>query len=246
MGNKYDDIRWKWLAERGFNVLADKHQYAYAQSLFASPDVVTGVFCDAKAGTGKTTIATLIGAYEVERGNYDRIIYVRNAVPVRDIGFLPGGIGEKELPYMLPFIEALDHVQPGLFEKWSCQQEDGKNKDKETPKVQVTTSAYSRGITWNNAFIIIDEFQSFDLNEAQTVLTRPTDNCKVVVIGSTRQNDNPKNKINGMTPFEIYMRHFQGYPVAFHKLETNYRGWLSTRADEIHETIEKLKSEEIS
>ena len=195
MGNKYGDIRWKWLAERGFNVLADKHQYAYAQSLFASPEVVTAVFCNAKAGTGKTTIATLVGAYEVEAGKYDRIIYVRNAVPIREMGYLPGGIREKEMPYMAPFIEALDYVQPGLFEKWSLQKEDGKRNFKESPKVQVATSAYARGITWDNAYIIIDEFQSFDLNEAQAVLTRPTDNCKIVVIGSTRQNDNPKNNL---------------------------------------------------
>src|SRR5437763_5020684 len=243
MGKKYGSIEYKWLAEKGYNVLADKHQYAYSQSLFAKPEIVQSVWVNAKAGTGKTTIATLVGSYLVERGDFDRIIYVRNAVSVRDLGFLPGGTKEKELPYMFPFIEAMDRVQPGLFEKWSAKEEKDENT-KFRPKVHTLTSAFTRGITWDNAFIILDEFQNFDLMEAQTCLTRPTDNCKIVVIGSTAQNDNKKNKKLGFTPFEIYMKHYEGTSSAFHKLETNYRGWFSQHADNIQDTIELLKSEE--
>lgn len=68
MGNKYGDIRWKWLEERGFNVLSDRHQYAYMQSLWTPPDIVQGVFCESPAGTGKTVLAVLAGAYAVTSG----------------------------------------------------------------------------------------------------------------------------------------------------------------------------------
>lgn len=48
MATKHGDIRWKWLEESGFNVLADRHQYAYMQSLLAPLDVVQAVFCEAQ------------------------------------------------------------------------------------------------------------------------------------------------------------------------------------------------------
>jgi len=237
MANKYGDIRWKWLAEKGFNVLSDKHQYAYMQSLWSPVELVHGCFCDSAAGTGKTTLAVLAGVYEVEKGTYDKIIYIRNTVAVRDQGYLPGGEKEKELPYMQPLIEAMDNVHPALYNKW-CEEDDKGQK-----KVYTMSSSYSRGITFKNAFIIIDESQNFDLHELQTLLTRPDDTCKVVVIGSTKQIDNTKLKrYGGLTPFEVYMEHFKGFRVTYHKLETNYRGEYSLLADQVLETANKLIS----
>jgi len=236
MGNKYGDIRFKWLSEKGFNVLSDKHQYAYIQSLWSPVDVVQAVFCDSRAGTGKTSLAVLAGAYEIENETYDKIIYVRNSVSIRDQGFLPGDPDEKELPYMQPFIEALDNVQPALFYEWSNENEHTKQK-----KVYTMTSTYVRGITFKNAFVIIDEAQNMTLEELQAIYTRCSDSCKIVTIGSTRQIDNTKlKKYNGLSPFELYMKHFQGHRVTYHKLETNYRGWFSTLADDVQDTVKEV------
>lgn len=237
---KDGDIRWKWLEDRGFRVLADKHQFAYMQALFTDPGIVRGVFCDSPAGTGKTSLAVLAGAYGVLRGDYDRIIYIRNAVPVRDQGFLPGDTSEKDAPYMQPCADAMELVQPGAFEKWQRPGNDGS-----PPKLVCLTTGYTRGVTWDNAFVILDECQSFDLEELQTVYTRPTDTCKVVSIGSTRQVDNRKLKrIRGLTPFEVYMKHYEGQNVSYHKLVTNYRGEWSLHADKIQETVSRFMAED--
>lgn len=226
------DIRWKWLEERGFNVLGDKHQYAYMQSLWTPPDIVQGVFCESPAGTGKTVLAVLAGAYAVEKGDYNRLIYIRNPVSVgRDIGFLPGEIDGKTGPYMSPFISALDYVRPGTYEDW-----------RESERAFAITPTFERGVTYDNAYIIIDEAQSFSLVELQTIYTRPTDSCKIVTTGSLLQIDDPKLKrYGGLTPFEIYMRHFAGHRATFHKLETNYRGDWSNHADTVRETIELIE-----
>jgi len=233
MGGKYQDIRFKWMEERGFNILADPHQYAYAQALWQDVGIVQSVWVNAKAGTGKTTLAVLCGAYELERETYQRIIYVRNAVPVREQGFLPGDLKEKEAPYMAPLYDALEYVQPGIAEKWQ-----------QSGKLVTLTSSYARGVNWKDAFIIIDEAQSFDLEELQAVLTRCHDSSKVVVIGSTQQVDNKKlQRIAGLTPFEVYMEHFKGKLAVFCKLETNYRGDFAEHADAIQETVKRLKGE---
>lgn len=230
-------IQFKWLEERGFNVLADKHQYSYCQSLWASPSTVQAVFVEAKAGCGKTALAAMCGAYALEKGEYDRMIYIRNTVSIRDQGFLPGDLAAKEAPFMEPFIQSLEKVQPGYFEKYSKP-----DALKKTPaKVFTASSSFARGITWDNAFIIIDEAQSFDLDELQAVYTRCSDTCKIVTLGSLRQIDNKKlRRYAGLTPFELYMEHFRGTNSTYHKLETNYRGFFSDHADNIADTIKKL------
>lgn len=242
MRHKFGDIRWKWLADRGINVIADPFQFSYMQSLWSPVDVVQAVFCEAKAGTGKTTLAVLAGAYEVEVGTYDRIIYLRNAIPVRDMGFLPGDVIQKERPYMLPLISALDTIQPGLFDKWSRPDP----HRREPLKLEAMTSAFTRGLSWRRAFVILDEAQSFDLEELQTIYTRCSDDCKIVTIGSLRQNDNKRQqRYAGKTPFEVYMEHYRGTQVMFHTLETNYRGWFADHADDIQNTVQRLQEEAI-
>lgn len=238
MRHKFGDIRWVWLADRGIDIMSDPLQYSYMQSLWSPVETIQAVFCESKAGTGKTTLAVLAGAYEVEVGTYDRLIYVRNAIPVRDMGFLPGNIRDKEYPYIMPLINALDMVQPGLFDRWSRA-----GIKKEPPKVEALTSAFTRGLTWKRAFIILDEAQSFDQEELQTIYTRCSDDCKIVTVGSLRQNDNRKQRLYaGKTPFELYMAHFTGTRVSFHRLEKNYRGWFADHADDIQKTVNKFKS----
>lgn len=243
MANKFKDIRHKWLDEKGFNVLADDLQREYVDSLFAPVDEVQAVFCEAKAGTGKTVLATLAGVYEVEAGHYDRIIYVRNAIPIREQGFLPGDLQNgKELPYMKPLISAMDKVQPGLFTFWSTAQP-------KEQKVITTTTSYIRGDDWSNSWVILDESQSFDLEELQTVYTRCNDSCKIVTIGSLRQNDNRKQrKYAGHTPLEVYMEHFKHMPnedreIRYHTLETVYRGAFADYADDVQDTVDRLNKE---
>lgn len=237
---KFEDIRWKWLEERGIKVYGDPYQLDYMLSLWKEPAVNQAIFCEAKAGTGKTTLAGLAGAYGVLNGDYTRIIYVRNAVSVRDQGFLTGDIKAKSAPYMAPIADALALIHPHTFEEWSVSNEEGE------AKLEAITTAFVRGVTWDNAFVIIDEAQNMDLEELQAIYTRCTETTKVVTIGSTRQVDNKKIKrIRGRLPFEIFMKHFEGESrVAFHELVTCYRGWFADKADDVLETVNKLEGEQ--
>lgn len=234
MGNKYGDIRYKWLAERGFNVKSDQYQLSYVESLWNKNKQI--IFNNSRSGTGKTTLAVLTGVYEMELGNYDKLIYIRNAVPVRNQGFLKGDINEKEAPYMQPLIDALEYVKLGTFEAWANEEDKGNHK------VFPTTSSYLRGVNFKNAWILIDESQNIELHELQTILTRVHDSCKVVMVGCSLQNDNTTIKlINGYNPFELYIEHYKEKEYASnHILRTNYRGDLANHADDIYKTINKL------
>jgi predicted ribonuclease YlaK len=231
---KFDDIRWKWLEERGIEVYGDPYQLDYMLSLWKDPEIVKSVFCEAKAGTGKTALAVLAGAYELENGNYKKIRYVRNAVPVRNQGFVKGDPMEKDAPYMQPFKDALDLVKPATFEVWV-----------EKGIAEAHTSSFTRGSTWENEFIIIDEVQNFDMHELRTVLTRVGKGSKIVVVGSKRQVDNKSiRKVRGLLPFEVYMEHFKGDArISFHELHNCYRDWFADLADDIDFTIKILEEE---
>ena len=135
---------------------------------------------------------------------------------------------------MTPFAEALEYVNPGTYNDWKAK-----------GYAVATTTSFTRGINWRNSFVIIDEAQNFELDELQTVYTRCTDDCKVVTLGSLRQNDNGKiRKYAGYTPFEVFMEHYATQNVTFNKLETNYRGWFSEWADEVGKTLKKLEGGE--
>jgi PhoH-like ATPase len=197
------------------------------------------VCSNSPAGTGKTTIAALAGMYAVEAGEYDRLIYIRNAVAVRDIGFLPGSEAEKTEIFFEPMISALDLIQPGYFEKHSKPNP----MSKQPVTVVARSTSFLRGVTFGRSFIIIDEAQNLSLHELRTTISRVTDDSKLVIIGSSNQIDNEKLKlIAGLTPMEVYFEHLRGYKTTYHKLERNYRGELSLLADQVDETVKRLKA----
>lgn len=231
---KFDDIKWKWLEERGINVMGDPYQLDYMLSLWKKPEIVTSVFGVGRAGTGKTTLAVLAGAYEVEKGTYKKIRYVRNAVPVRNQGFVKGDQEDKDAPYMRPFVDTLEMVNPVTYDVW-----------KEQGRAEAHSTAFIQGSTWENEFVIFDEVQNWDLVELQAGLTRVGKGSKIVLCGSNRQVMNQKIKrIAGLLPFEVYMKHFEGDGrIMFHELQTVHRGWFADKSDDIDQTIKSLLEE---
>lgn len=233
MGKSHVEMGTRWLGELGYNVKKDKYQNSFVQSLLAPIEDKRIIFVDAKAGTGKTTISSLCGAYWIDyTQELDKILYLRNALSIRDQGFLPGELSEKEYVYFAPIIDALDEIKPGTFDVWSY------SDNQKNAKVEAKTTTYLRGVNFKNSFVIIDEAQNLNLSELRTTLTRIHDTCKVVVVGCTGQNDDTKNLIKGKTPFEWYIKHFKTKPYAItHELVTNYRGDLSNHSDDIMDTI---------
>jgi PhoH-like ATPase len=226
-----NDIRGKWLSEKGITLdkYKDPHQYDYAQALFN--EKVEAIFCQGRAGTGKTSLASFAGVYQVEKGTYDRLIYIRSSHVVggRELGYLEGSLANKQAPYMKPILEVLETCKIGA-DNWI-----------RFNKLVMTTPTYERGVNYDNSFIIVDEVQNLEKIELQTILTRIKQGSKVILTGSLAQNDNAKNVIKGKTPFEWYIEHFAEYTpkVQSCTLLKGYRGWFADVADRIDETINK-------
>ena len=133
------------------------------------------------AGTGKTFIAIYLALNEMFHSQtIDRIVIVRSAVPTRDMGFMKGTLEEKEALYELPYAEMFTEL---LGRRNSYQ--DMKDAD----VVRFCTTSYVRGLTWDNAVVIVDEVQNMNFHEINSIVTRLGDSSRVILVGDLRQND---------------------------------------------------------
>lgn len=185
------------------------------------------VFCDAAAGSGKTTLA--MGAAYVlvkdSRNDLDGIVYIVSPYGEGKQGYLPGSITEKSEVYFEPAYQAM--VECNMNPNTDVCGESMASRKRGEGFVKLLTHTYLRGTNLKNKVVIIDEAQNFTAGELKKVLTRIHDSCKVIVIGHRGQID-----ISGGSGFARYMEHFGGQnPCAVCALEKNYRGWISSWAD---------------
>jgi phosphate starvation-inducible protein PhoH len=179
-----------------------KHDLNHIRPLTAAQEEMFRAFFEGKhicahgsAGTGKTFIAIYLALNEMLHSQtIERIIIVRSAVPTRDMGFMPGTLEEKEALYELPYAEMFAEL---LGRRNSYQDM------KEADVVRFCTTSYVRGLTWDNAIIIIDEGQNMSFHEIDSIVTRLGQNSRLIFAGDQRQSDlhNRRNEQSGMDTF---------------------------------------------
>ena len=208
-----------------FDFELDAEQTEFVREIMSPEKTI--VFCNAAAGTGKTTIA--MGAANIlvqdKRNNYDGIVYVVSPYGEQKQGFLRGDIKEKSEVYFEPAYQAM--IEVGMNPNSDIMQESMVSKKRGDGFVKCITHTFLRGPNMQNKIVIIDEAQNFTVPELKKTLTRLHDTCKAIVIGHTGQID-----ISAKSGFARYIEHFRDQErCAVCELTTNHRGWLSTWAD---------------
>lgn len=135
--------------------------------------IVTG-----PAGTGKTYIAAAQGADWLAQGKLDRIVLSRPNVPSgRDLGHLPGELYEKYIPWLAPFLSAIEsRVGRAETEAWL-----------KSGKIQAAPLMFMQGCTFNNAMVLFDEAQNSTPDEMLLFLTRLGQGSQTVIMGDINQ-----------------------------------------------------------
>lgn len=147
------------------------------------------VFAVGPAGTGKTYLAVSKAIECFEKGEVQRLVFVRPAVEAGEkLGFLPGDLVEKVLPYLRPIYDAL-YEMIGFKETQKLIQ---------TDVIEVLPLAFMRGRTLNEAFIILDEAQNTTITQMKMFLTRMGFGSKTVITGDMTQTDLPKGTDSGL------------------------------------------------
>ena len=149
----------------------------------------TCVFAVGPAGTGKTYLAIAMAVVALKNKDVERIILTRPAVEAGEkLGFLPGDLQQKVVPYLRPLYDALGDMMgmesyQRLFERGA---------------VEVAPLAYMRGRTLNDAFIILDEAQNTTSEQMKMFLTRMGMGSKMIITGDVTQIDLPAGKRSGL------------------------------------------------
>jgi phosphate starvation-inducible protein PhoH and related proteins len=148
------------------------------------------IFAVGPAGTGKTYLAVSKAIECFEKGEVQRLVFVRPAVEAGEkLGFLPGDLVEKVLPYLRPIYDAI-YEMLGFKEAQKLIQND---------VIEILPLAFMRGRTLNDAFIILDEAQNTTIMQMKMFLTRMGFGSKAVVTGDMTQVDLPKGTQSGLT-----------------------------------------------
>lgn len=156
------------------------------------------------AGTGKTYLAVAMALAALREGKVSRIILTRPAVEAGEaLGFLPGDLYEKIMPYLRPLHDALQDMLPP----------DEIQKHTERNTIEIAPLAYMRGRTLNNAFIILDEAQNSTTEQMLMFLTRLGHGSKAVITGDETQIDLPPHKHSGLLEAHRVLRRVEGIAV---------------------------------
>ena len=177
-------------------------------------DEIGMVTLTGKAGTGKTLLAVAAGLRKVFKEKvYRKVLVFRPTTPVgRDLGYLPGDVGEKMRPWMQPVYDALELIR----------EEDRQSRNRSLPpdlfeceEVKIEPLAYIRGRSIPKQYVIIDEAQNLTPLELKTVITRVGKGTKIVLTGDPHQIDNPyvDSLSNGLV---VLIDRFRLSPIAAH------------------------------
>ncbi|HVW21705.1 MAG TPA: PhoH family protein [Opitutaceae bacterium] len=176
-------------------------QKLYLRSLQKQP-VVFGI---GPAGTGKTYLAVAAAVSALLKGEVERIVLTRPAVEAGEaLGFLPGDLREKILPYLRPLYDALAEMLDA--EEVARLSEKG--------LIEIAPLAYMRGRTLSRASIVLDEAQNTTSEQMMMFLTRLGEDSRMVVTGDITQIDLPRSKPSGLLEVGNILRDVPG--VDFH------------------------------
>jgi len=176
-------------------------QKLYLQSILAHP-IVFGI---GPAGTGKTYLAMAAAVSALLKNEVERIILTRPAVEAGEtLGFLPGDLREKILPYLRPLYDALNDML------------DAEDISRLTEKgvIEIAPLAYMRGRTLSHAFVVLDEAQNTTAEQMMMFLTRLGEDSRMVITGDITQIDLPRSKASGLLEVRHILSNIPG--IDFH------------------------------
>lgn len=130
-------------------------------------------------GTGKTMLLVAAALSALENDKFEKIIWIRNNVQVKDtdaLGALPGSELDKMLPYTMPMA---DH----------CGGIEGITRLIEERKLEVIPLGFLRGRSLRNSIIIVSEAENLTKEHLQLLIGRVDEGSNLWIDADTRQRD---------------------------------------------------------
>ena len=133
-----------------------------------------------KAGSGKTLLAVQVALDMFFTRQVNKIIITRPTVSNEDNGYLPGSLSEKMEPWLVPIRSNMRKVynKPHILEKMEQQE-----------NIELVSLSHFRGRTFENAAVIVDEFQNLTKQQLGMVLGRLGKGSTMMLCGDPQQID---------------------------------------------------------
>ena len=227
--NDHTPLRKVYTFNDVWGLSAKNKEQKYAMDLLFDKNIHI-VSLTGQAGTGKTLIAAACGLEQVlqntrKSGGYDKLIITRPVQPMgRDIGFLPGTLEEKMMPWIAPLRDNLEYL---FGDKMAL------DMHMEQGVIEIEAMTFIRGRSISNAFMIVDEAQNLTTHELKTIITRVGHGTKLILTGDVQQIDNSYVDAvsNGLTHA---VEKFKEFDISGHvTLYKGERSKLATLAAEI-------------
>ena len=139
-----------------------------------------------KAGSGKDLLQLSNALRLVRSGEYEKIVYMRNPIQVKDIkeiGYIPGSLEEK----MKPVTAALaDHLGGEVGLETQIMQ----------GNIVIEHLGYMRGRTYNDSIVYISEAENLTKEHIQLLISRIGKNSSLWINGDFKQTDSPIFRMN--------------------------------------------------
>lgn len=165
-----------------------------------------------QAGSSKTLLACNVALDLLFKKEVEKIYIARPFVYAEkeQLGILPGGVQDKLIGITTPIIENM----------YTLYNKEKIDKLLQEGKINILPLAFMRGMTLNNAVVILDEFQNATLSQTYTALSRLGKGSKIVVTGDMAQCDLPKKTDSG---FDFFKKLEQDGVVKIVHLKSNHR-----------------------
>ena len=159
-----------------FSLSLSPEQKAAKQAILHHPyNFIVG-----KAGSGKTLLACQIALDMFFKRQINKIIITRPTVSTEDNGFLPGSEREKMEPWLVPIRSNMRKVynKANILEKMEKEE-----------SIELVSLAHFRGRTFDNAVVIVDEFQNLSRSQLAMCIGRLGKDSKMIFCGDSYQID---------------------------------------------------------
>lgn len=179
------------------------------QKLMDSIEDNSIIIVEGKPGSGKTCISVGMALKYLKTKAITKIVICRPLVQSgEDVGTLPGDIGSKMHPYLLPiYDEFLNFITK---QELTRMLEDG--------RVEICPLGLMRGRTFGKTFVILDEAQNATYEQLKMFITRIGMSSKSVMNGDSSQSDLPRHKRGGLNLFTERLKGIEGIGIC--KLES--------------------------
>ena len=159
-----------------FNITLSEEQKESKSNILTHPyNFIMG-----KAGSGKTLLAVQVALDMFFTRQVNKIVITRPTVSNEDNGYLPGSLNEKMEPWLVPIRSNMRKVynKPAILEKMENDE-----------NIELVSLSHFRGRTFENACVIIDEFQNLTKQQLGMVLGRLGKGSTMILTGDPQQID---------------------------------------------------------